>query len=200
MGHWDSVWASRSPNDVSWYQERTEVSLRLITGLAQPDTPIVDVGGGASRLVDALVASGFRDLTVVDIASSALEAAKERLGADAAEVRWLTADARQVDLGREVGVWHDRAAFHFMVEPGDRIDYLERVRAHLRPGGHLILATFAEDGPPSCSGLPVHRYNPGTMDETVGGEFEPISHEREAHTTPAGAVQHFLYGVYKRVI
>jgi SAM-dependent methyltransferase len=196
--HWDSVWQSRHAEDVSWHQDEPELSLRLLREVSTPSSSVVDVGGGASRLVDLLVGGGYRDVTVADIAEAALEQARVRLGAQAAAVTWITGDITEHDFGRTFDVWHDRAVFHFMTEAGDRDRYLATMRRSLHPGAHAIIATFAPDGPDRCSGLIVRRYGEVELTDALADGFEPVSHHRELHVTPAGASQSFLYGVFRR--
>lgn len=193
--HWENVYASKSVQAVSWYQTRADCSLRLIrdTGAAQ-DAGVIDIGGGASVLVDDLLAEGYSNLTVLDLSGAALATAQTRLGDRARQVKWLEADITQVELPRHAyAVWHDRAVFHFLTDPADRAAYVRAVFHAVRPGGHVIVASFAEDGPTQCSGLPVVRYSPDGLHAEFGDAFELLFHEREAHQTPSGAVQSFVY-------
>jgi SAM-dependent methyltransferase len=197
--HWDDVWRDRVPEEVTWFQAEHEVSRRLIAMVATPSDGIVDVGAGASRLVDHLLADGYADVTVVDIAPASLDAARRRLGAAGDRVRWVAADVTNVEFDRTFDVWHDRAVFHFLVDADDRERYLRTLRAALDPGGHLVLATFGPDGPERCSGLPVRRYGTDLMDATLGPGFERLHDELEEHVAPSGVTQQFLYGVFRRV-
>jgi SAM-dependent methyltransferase len=193
--HWEDVYTRRADTEVSWFQEHAEQSLELLrhAGLAN-DTRVIDVGGGASRLVDDLVASGHDGVTVLDLSSSALQHASARLGARAASVRWIEGDITQVELpAAAYDIWHDRAVFHFLTEAWQRAAYVERVRHAVRPGGHVIIATFAPDGPLRCSGLPVVRYSPEGLHDEFGDDFLLVEHVEEAHVTPAGGIQHFIY-------
>jgi ubiquinone/menaquinone biosynthesis C-methylase UbiE len=193
--HWENVYGSKAPSQVSWYQPHAEKSLDLIrrTGIGRPD-PIIDVGGGASTLVDDLVAAGYDNVTVLDIAPSALRLARERLGAAGERVRWIEADVTQaVLLEAAYSVWHDRAVFHFLTEPAARRAYVTQVRRSVRQGGHVIVATFAEDGPERCSGLQVSRYRPADLHAEFGPAFRLVESVRETHHTPAGAEQRFVY-------
>ncbi len=196
--HWDSVWQSRLAKDVSWYQEEPELSLRLIREVSTPSSSVIDVGGGASRLVDRLVAEGYRDVTVIDLADKALEQTRGRLGANAPVVTWVTGDITDHDFGRSFDVWHDRAVFHFMTETADLERYLETMRRSLFLGAHAIIATFSPDGPDRCSGLPVQRYSEAELAAVLGAAFEPVSHHEELHMTPTGTPQAFLYAVFRR--
>lgn len=199
QGHWDGVWQDRDPDDVSWFQARPALSFDLVDEFARTtDAPIVDVGGGASRLVDLLLDAGYEDVTVVDVADAALAHARQRLGARARDVRWVTADVRDLELGHPVAVWHDRAVFHFLTDEADRRRYVERLEAAVRPGGHAVIATFAADGPEQCSGLPVRRHDPDDLTAAIGDAFEPVRFEREVHVTPWDSDQAFTIGVFRR--
>lgn len=192
---WERVYASKPPEAVSWYQPHAQQSLRLIraTGVP-PDASIIDVGGGASMLVDDLLASGYGALTVLDISAAALAAARQRLGAQAARVQWLEADVTRAVLpAHGYDVWHDRAVFHFLTTPAEREAYVASVLRSVKPGGHVIVATFAEDGPTHCSGLPVVRYSAAGLHAEFGAPFTLLRHEQEEHHTPSGAVQKFIY-------
>lgn len=193
--HWERIYTTKPPDSVSWFQEHAGQSLRLIhnTRLGK-DAAIVDVGGGASRLVDGLAAEGYTDLTVLDLSSAALAVARQRLGRHADEVRWMEGDVTRAEFpAHRFDIWHDRAVFHFLTDPADRHAYVERVMRAVRPGGHVIVATFAEDGPDKCSGLPVMRYQPETLHAEFGDAFLLVEHEKEAHHTPSGTVQQFVY-------
>ena len=196
--HWQQVWTERSPDEVSWFQPSADTSLALITEVSQPGVGVIDVGGGASTLIQGLILAGYRDLTVVDIAPAALEVAKERLGGQAQYVSWRVGDVTDLDPGRTFHVWHDRAVLHFLTDPDDRARYLASLERCLVPGGHAVIATFGPDGPEACSGLPVHRYDADALTETLGDGFELLDHRLEDHTTPAGATQQFLYAVARR--
>lgn len=199
--HWEKVYATRATDNVSWYQPHAERSLKLIRelGIAK-DAPIIDVGGGASVLVDDLLDDGYLNLSVLDISGAALAATRTRLGTRAANVNWFEGDVTQVDLppGR-YALWHDRAVFHFLTTPEQRAAYVRQVLRAVRPGGHVIVATFAEDGPTECSGLPVVRYDASHLHGEFGAPFELLGHEHEQHTTPAGRVQSFLYCFCRRL-
>ena len=198
--HWEAVYAQRAPDSVSWFQPHAEHSLELIAraGLTR-DAAIIDVGGGASTLADDLLARGYHDLTVLDLSAAALHAAQARLGDDARRVSWVEADITAVDLPRQrYDLWHDRAVFHFLTDAAQRHAYVERVLQSVKPGGHVIVATFAEDGPDRCSGLPVIRYGADTLHAEFGAPFELLEHSRETHHTPGGAVQQFVYCYCRR--
>jgi SAM-dependent methyltransferase len=193
--HWEEVYDRKSVTEVSWYQEHSDVSLGFIerTGVSKSGA-IIDVGGGASTLVDDLLAVGYEDVSVLDISASALRAAKARLGERSTAVNWIEADITGVELpGHRFDVWHDRAVFHFLTLEEDRARYVQAVRHSVKHFGHVIVATFGPDGPLRCSGLPVMRYSPDRLHEEFGAAFELIEHASEAHRTPFGTVQQFIY-------
>lgn len=163
------------------------------------DSGIVDVGGGASLLVDQLLDRGYDDLIVADISEAALHVARARLGDRGDRVTWQVADARYLRLTQPVDVWHDRAVFHFLTEEADRQAYLDSLRQALRVGGHVVVATFGPGGPDRCSGLPVERYDAVKLSEFLGPEFELVRSLQMQHVTPSGATQEFIYAVYQRL-
>ncbi|MGH9106118.1 MAG: class I SAM-dependent methyltransferase [Acidimicrobiales bacterium] len=176
---------------VSWFQPAPTAAIALIRGLDIPaDAAVLDVGGGASTLLDALLADGYRDLSVLDISTVALAALRQRLGARD-PVTLIHADLLSWTPERSFDLWHDRAVFHFLVEDRDRQRYVDLLHRALRTGGHVVVGTFAPDGPQYCSGLPVARYTTEEMAEALGGDFRVLDHVREKHTTPAGVVQPF---------
>jgi SAM-dependent methyltransferase len=193
--HWEGIYSTKSADEASWFQERSGLSLDLIgrTGIDRKSA-IIDVGGGTSRLVANLLAEGYSDLTVLDISAFALKLAKERLGAFAESVNWLEADITTVALPRQrFDLWHDRAVFHFLTDAIDRERYVHAVRNALRPGGHIIVATFGPDGPLRCSGLPVVRHSPDRLHDEFGAAFTLVEHASEDHETPFGTLQQFIY-------
>ena len=198
--HWEGVYEERAPEQVSWHQDTPRSSLELVehTGVG-PDAAILDVGGGASRLVDHLLARGYRDLTVLDLSDAALGRAKERLGDAAVDVAWIRADVTRPELERHYDVWHDRAVFHFLVDVDDRARYGDVMRRAVPVGGHVIVATFAPDGPERCSGLPVVRYAPEGLRAALGPGLELVETWDEDHLTPAGKVQRFVFCRFARV-
>src|SRR5215831_12957750 len=197
--HWQKVYLSKGEQEVSWSQPSPEPSLGLIEKFAlSHHASIVDIGGGASRLVDALCGRGYDVVTVLDLSAAALETAKQRLGAGAERVQWITADATKWRPPQAFDIWHDRAALHFLVEASDRKAYVDRLTSGVKAGGHAIIATFALDGPEKCSGLPVQRYDPASLSETIGPAFELVEHHGHRHTTPWGAVQSFQFSVLRR--
>jgi SAM-dependent methyltransferase len=193
--HWEQVYATKATDAVSWFQEHAEHSLRLIRETGVPlSASIIDGGGGASTLVDDLLANGYSRLTVLDLSAAALAAARDRLGERGGAVQWLEADiTRAVLPAHAYDVWHDRAVFHFLTSPADRKAYVQAVLRAVKPGGHVIVATFAEDGPTRCSGLPVRRYGAQELHAEFGERFVLLRHEREAHRTPFGTTQQFVY-------
>ncbi len=198
--HWDEVYGSKSPDQLSWFQLQPEPSLQLVQQLASsPQARIIDVGGGTSLLVDALLSRGYDHLTVLDLSERALATVQQRLEAQAAEVTWLAGDIRSIDLPHQAyDIWHDRAVFHFLVDSLDHQRYAEQVERSLRPTGHLILATFAEDGPERCSGLPVMRHSTESLQQVFGQQLQLQHQQRITHATPSGVEQKFLYTVWQR--
>ena len=193
--HWENVYKTKATDEVSWFQLHAEQSLRLIreTGLPR-DASIIDVGGGASVLVDDLLADGYQKLTVLDISGAALAAARKRLVGKAGAVKWIESSILEADLPEQAfDLWHDRAVFHFLTSPEDRQAYVRQVLRAVKPGGRVIVATFAEDGPLQCSGLPVVRYSADALHAEFGAPFQLLAHEKEAHQTPSGKVQQFVY-------
>lgn len=193
--HWDTVYRTNAATKVSWYQEHAVRSLDLIRRTGVPVTGrIIDVGGGASTLVDDLLASGYTGVTVADISPAALDVAKMRLGELADRVTWLEADITRASLPRATyDIWHDRAVFHFLTDAADRARYVDQVRRSVKSGGHVIVATFATDGPDRCSGLPVTKYDPESLHAEFGNDFRLTESMRETHVTPAGGEQRFVY-------
>lgn len=198
--HWQRVYTEKDPSQVSWYEPVLERSLALVgEARLDHDAAILDAGGGASTLASDLLEAGYTDITVADISGSSLDEAKAQLGESADRVTWIEADIRNHDFGRRFDLWHDRALFHFMVEPRDRDAYVQTVRQTLRPGGHLLIATFGPDGPHRCSGLPVARYGATELSQTIGDDFELLMSGLEDHQTPSGNDQQFLYANLRRV-
>ena len=197
--HWERVYVSKQSTEVSWYQPRPQRSLQLIEDAGVPaDTPIIDVGGGASTLVDCLLDEGYRDVTILDIAASAFEHSRERLGSRADEVEWIVADVTRFDAQRSYGLWHDRAVLHFLTDAADRDRYVRALEKAVSSGGHLVLSTFGPQGPRKCSGLNVRRYDIDMLVELVGDRFDLQDTELETHVTPGGSTQQFLYTSWLR--
>ncbi len=192
--HWEGVYRNKAVDEVSWFQPHAASSLRLIEGCADKDARIIDVGGGASVLVDGLLDAGYRNLTVLDLAETALAACRTRLGARAQSVQWIAGDITQVELpAAHYDVWHDRAVFHFLTDPADRARYVEQVLKSVKSGGHVIVAAFGPGGPLQCSGLDVVRYAPDALHAEFGAPFRVLGHETVIHQTPAGKEQEFVY-------
>jgi SAM-dependent methyltransferase len=197
--HWEAVHRTRGETDVSWFQDDPRLSLELIRAFAPADGGrIIDVGGGASVLVDRLLDLPFERIAVLDISEAALRKARSRLGEHASRVKWIVADITEAESLGTFDVWHDRAAFHFLTDAADRRKYVELARRTVPVGGHLIIATFADDGPKRCSGLGVCRYNAETMGTELGEGFSLVRDARETHTTPWHSSQAFFYGVFRR--
>ena len=197
--HWEQVYSTKGEVKVSWYQDEPRLSLELIRAVV-PATGgrIIDVGGGTSVLVDRLLELPFEAIAVLDISETALGKARSRLGERARRVRWLSADVTDVDDLGTFDIWHDRAVFHFLTDVSDRKRYVELARRTVPEGGHLIVASFADDGPKRCSDLDVCRYNAKTMGAELGEGFSLVREARETHTTPWGSSQAFFYGVFRR--
>jgi 2-polyprenyl-3-methyl-5-hydroxy-6-metoxy-1,4-benzoquinol methylase len=193
--HWENVYTTKAADEVSWFQEHAALSLKLIQEAGVPLTAsIIDVGGGASTLVDDLLASGYENVTVLDLSGAALATAKARLGGRAADVQWLDANILDAELGLNTyDLWHDRAVFHFLTSEQERCAYVRAVLRAVKPGGLVIVATFAEDGPSKCSGLPVMRYDAKELHAEFGEPFVLLGHEKESHHTPGGNEQKFVY-------
>ena len=186
--HWESVYTTKKSNEVSWFQPHATASLELVKKLeCNVDARIIDVGGGASMLVDDLLSVGYSNLTVLDISPSALEIAKDRLGGKSKYVTKLDVPKHSIDL------WHDRAVFHFLNDQSQRESYVKIVLNAVKPGGHVIVSTFSLDGPEKCSGLPVQRYDVKSLHGQFGEPFVLLGHEYESHKTPFGSQQNFVY-------
>lgn len=199
VSHWDSVYERKDPAGVSWYEPRPAVSLDLI-GRAdlEPDAPILDVGGGASTLVDELLDAGHTRVGVLDVSETALDLARARLGDRAERVEWFRADVTTFRSPHRWALWHDRAVFHFLVDEADRAAYRARLLGALAPGGIVVLATFGPEGPTRCSGLDCRRYDAGELAELLGPELRLERHLLHQHPTPSGSFQQFLYARFRR--
>lgn len=199
--HWEDVYTRKQAEEVSWFQPHAALSLQIIhDNLVPTDARIVDVGGGASTLVDDLLASGYANLTVLDLSGVALHKARSRLGSRASDVTWREADVLTADLpANYFDVWHDRAVFHFLLTDDERQRYVAQVLRAVKPGALVIVATFAEDGPEKCSGLPVMRYSADALHSEFGAPFELLGSVPESHLTPGGNEQRFVYCYCKRV-
>jgi ubiquinone/menaquinone biosynthesis C-methylase UbiE len=198
--HWEGIYSSQSTNAVSWYQERPDKSLELIAkSRILKSANIIDVGGGASTLVDNLVARNFLQITVLDISKRALRFARERLGDRGSKVTWLEADILATHLpAQQFDLWHDRAVFHFLTKAEDRKKYFDQLKNALKPGGHVTIATFSLEGPQKCSGLDTVRYDPSALHNEIGPDFELMDTLNEDHHTPFNTVQKFVYCLFRK--
>ena len=201
QSHWETVYSTKPETDVSWFQETPEPSLALLALVGAGSTSaIVDVGGGTSRLVDALLAEGYTDLTVLDLSAAALATARQRLGKAADRVQWIVADATAWEPPpKHYDVWHDRAAFHFLTDEADQHAYVDRLARGLKVNGHAIIGTFAVDGPEKCSGLAVERHSAESLAALLGSSFERVDARPHEHTTPWGSVQKFQFSTFRRL-
>ena len=193
--HWQNVYQSKAATETSWFQSHLHTSLDWIAQ-AKPDrsASILDVGSGESTLVDDLLASGYRALTILDLAPQAIERSRQRLGDAAASVNWVAGDITHVPLPPAAyDLWHDRAVFHFLTEPGQRLDYMRQLTQSLKPDGHVIFATFGPEGPEKCSGLPTMRYDEQSISQQFGPGFRLVRNAIVAHTAPFETQQQFLY-------
>ena len=198
--HWQQVYSAKSTDEVGWYTPHLTTSIKWITDLdLDPCDPIIDVGGGASTLVDDLLDKGYCDLSVLDLSDGALSAVKKRLATRADLVSWLPGDVAEVELpARYFKLWHDRAVFHFLVEPEQQLKYRDKLLQALQPGGHFIIGVFELGAPPQCSGLPVQRYSVDELSAVFETEFKLKQHQIEMHKTPSGMEQQYLYCLFQR--
>lgn len=196
--HWERVYTTKQDTEVSWFEDTPEVSLTLLraAGLT-PDMAVIDIGGGTSRLVDTLLAQDQQHVSVLDLSSAALSAARTRLN-DPANVSWIVSDITKWTPDRVYDLWHDRAAFHFLTDPADQQAYADILHSALSAGGRAVIGTFAPDGPEKCSGLPVARYDAATLATVLGPRFALLAEQREEHTTPWGSVQKFQFSTFER--
>jgi len=197
--HWEQVYGNKSPDETSWFQREPRLSLSMIanTGFG-PEASVIDIGGGASLLVDHLLDRGYRDLSVLDISLAAQGQASQRLGERAEQIEWIEADVTTFNPVRRYDIWHDRAAFHFLISDRDRRSYVDVLRNSLAPGGQAIIATFAPGGPEKCSGLDIVQYDSGKLGRELGAEFMLQEQEEETHITPANRQQLFCFFRYRR--
>ncbi len=200
--HWDGIYGQRAEDALTWFEAVPSVSLGLVRAHLGPGEAFIDIGGGASRLVDALIELGLGPLSVLDISGAALKVSKKRLGARAQDVTWIDTDLTKWQPDRDYALWHDRAVFHFLTKADDRAAYARAMTTALGPHGTAIIATFAEDGPQMCSGLPVVRYSPESLaaelDRLHPGLFDLIDSKYHTHTTPKGNGQRFQYSVFRK--
>jgi SAM-dependent methyltransferase len=197
--HWEKVWGTHPPDGVSWYAPHLAESLRLILEVIPPGGRVIDIGGGASTLVDDLLDAGVSGITVLDISDAALDVARARLGARAHGVTWLHADITTAALPSDAyDIWHDRAVFHFLTEQADRDAYVAALERSLKPGGSAIIGTFGLHGPPRCSGLDVVRYDASGIQRALGAKFELTAAAEQTHVTPDGHAQEFIICCLRR--
>ncbi len=199
--HWDEIYGKTPADKVGWYTPHLDISLKWVEALDVPRTAqIIDVGSGASTLAGDLLREGYRHITLVDISGNALALAKTRLGDEAASLVWIEGDITTLDLpAGHYDLWHDRAVFHFLTSAQQQQQYRDNLLKALRPGGHAIIATFAREAPPKCSGLPVKRYTPDELQHTLGPQLEPGWQETVLHVTPGGVEQMYLYCQFRRL-
>ncbi|MBI4453896.1 class I SAM-dependent methyltransferase [Candidatus Woesearchaeota archaeon] len=196
--HWENIYQTKKSNEVSWHQEKPKTSLNLISETnLDKDAKFIDVGAGDSNLVDNLLALGFKNITVLDVSSNALNRAKKRLRNKANDVKWIVSDLREFETNEKYDVWHDRAVLHFLTEKEDISGYVEKVRQLLKPSGYLIVSTFSENGPKKCSGLDIKQYSEDSMIKLFNG-FKHIKSFEEEHLTPWGASQIFIFNVFRK--
>ena len=193
--HWETVYGVKAPTEVSWFSPHLHTSLSLIQQVApRKSSSIIDVGGGESTLAEDLISGGYQDVTVLDIAQTAIDKTKERLDSIANRIRWLVGDITHLRLpDKSYDVWHDRAVFHFLTQPAERHAYVNQVVSAVKAGGHVIVATFGPEGPQKCSGLDVMRYDADSLHDEFGVRFRLVQSREELHQTPFGTTQQFLY-------
>lgn len=199
--HWNTVYSKKTEAELSWHQDDPSVSLDLMNkaGL-QTTSSVIDIGAGTSRLIDRLVDRGLINLSALDLSENALSATRARLEERGNSVKWIVGDITRWEPTQTYDIWHDRAVFHFLVNPVDQIAYIQRLSRSVVPGGHAIIATFALDGPEKCSGFPVERYSPASLAETLGHSFALTAHQFHLDQTPWGHPQSFQYSLFRREI
>ena len=195
--HWETIYDTKKPNEVSWTQEDPTTSLAIIERLMLPKTAnIIDIGGGDSKLVDSLIDRGYQNITILDISKSALERSKKRLGEKASTIKWIVSDILDFDPTEKYDLWHDRAAFHFLISKPDISRYIDIVNSAV--SGHLIISTFSKDGPKKCSGLDITQYDEAQMEFLLGENFTQVESLTEDHVTPFNTKQSFLFCSFVR--
>lgn len=198
--HWDGIYSQKAESQLSWHQDNPAISLELAEFAGVTSTSsVIDIGGGTSRFIDCLIERGLRDLSVLDLSQVALDVARQRLGKRGEMVNWIVSDITVWSPTSDYDLWHDRAVLHFLVDPEDRAAYLDRLSRCVRPGGHAIIATFALDGPETCSGLPVVRYSPRSLADTLGHGFALVTQRVGLHHTPSGRPQSFQFSLFRKV-
>lgn len=197
--HWNSIYSTKKVTEVSWYEPMPETSLELISGCTlEKDSAVIDIGGGDSFLAEFLLAREFNNITVLDISDNAIDRAKERLGEQAEKVKWIVADITAFEPKEKYDLWHDRAAFHFLTENDQIESYLQKLRQAVKPGGFVIIGTFSDRGPKTCSGLPVKQYSIAELQKLFSQGFENVNSKTTDHTTPSGEVQNFTFCSFQR--
>ncbi|MEZ4941279.1 MAG: class I SAM-dependent methyltransferase [Saprospiraceae bacterium] len=198
--HWETIYQTKKFEETGWYQQTPVTSLAFVAKLKLPHTArIIDVGGGDSYFVDHLLDLGFENITVLDISKTAIARAKARLGERAKKVHWIVCDVSQFKPAQQYDFWHDRAAFHFLTEEREIEHYLRTIRDCLAENGFLVIGTFSEQGPKTCSGIPVHQYSEASMTEKLGQFFERIECITLDHLTPFNTTQHYLFCSFKQL-
>ena len=200
QAHWQGVYSSKNETEVSWFEQSPAISLELIhrSGV-DTGASIIDIGGGASRLVDALLDDGYRAISILDLSGKALSVARTRLGPRASQVTWIESDVTQWEPEQKYDLWHDRAAFHFLTDPTERRAYVERLTRGTSPGSQVIVGTFALDGPDRCSGLPVARHDANSLKQVLGKSFELKQTRPYEHRTPGGGIQRFQFSRFRKL-
>lgn len=197
--HWENIYNTKNLTQVGWYQEKPIVSLDFLSSAhLSKNSKIIDVGGGESRFVDYLLEMGFEDITVLDISESALLKVQQRLGDDAQKVKWIISDITEFQPSESYDFWHDRAAFHFLVDADDINNYVSLVQKALRPSGQMVIGTFSTDGPHKCSGIPIHQYSEDTLSAVFQDDFFKIKALYIDHITPSGQLQNFIFCHFKK--
>jgi len=199
QAHWEKIYTTKAMDEVSWFQPKPETSLEIILGFNLPKTAkIIDVGGGDSFLVDHLLSLGFRDLTILDVSSSAIDRAKERLGEKAALVKWIVADAASFVPSESYDLWHDRAAFHFLTEEKEISHYVNTSNQFINTGGYLVIGTFSTDGPTKCSGIEIKQYSTNLLTTLFNGSFKQLDCAKVNHHTPFNTTQNFIFCSFQK--
>ncbi len=198
--HWENIFATKKPNEVSWYQETPETSLAFLNSFNLPKTSkIIDIGGGDSFFVDNLIELGYQNITVLDISEKSLERAKTRLGDKAEKIKWIVSDVTEFRPDTQYDFWHDRAAFHFLTDEEDIEKYITTMKSFINIDGYLVIGTFSENGPNTCSGLEIKQYSEMSMSTRLGNYFQKLKCITIDHRTPFGSIQNFLFCSFKRL-
>jgi 2-polyprenyl-3-methyl-5-hydroxy-6-metoxy-1,4-benzoquinol methylase len=198
--HWNKIYQNNSAKEVSWYQPVPTTSLDFVKQFnLSKNAKIIDVGGGDSFFVDHLLNMGYQDITVLDISEKAIEKARQRLGNQSSKIKWITADAASFHTNVKYDLWHDRAAFHFLTDEQEIDSYIETVNTSIKPEGYLVIGTFSEQGPQTCSGIIIKQYSEQTMTDRFKNLFEKIKCLTIDHTTPSGSIQNFIFCSFRRI-